>query len=782
MKPKTAVFLLALLVVLLGVILVSQFERGRQVRQESDALWASKLGTVTQLTLRDDKGGQLAFRGKDDGWEMTEPLAAAAQKWAVDRLAEVVSDPHYVQKFSPDEKETPSPALTGLDKPRWTLAAVDDKGDRHELLVGKAVPLSGGKMTYVRPEGSTDVYVVELDAAGALGRPASDYRDKQVLNFDPADVEEVTVAGAERLDLTQSDGLWHVTQPVVTGADGDQVQAYLSRFSRLSTDKFVDDKPASLRPYGLEPGSERLVVQLRLKAESAASAPAASAPAGEEQATRPAPPQLATTQPAKTIGLALGGQAGTDSDKRYARLLDSPSVFLVRASLLGDLQATLSGMRDKQVMPVAADQVVGVQLDLPAGRGEFVRDNDTWRMKSPYEGPANGDAIENLLSEINALRAEQVRDDIQPLAQFGLERPVGTVTIDQAGRSAPRVLQIGSTSPSGEMTFLRCASENTVAVVKTASAGSVLADPVCYWATRILKVPDDMEINAISLDLPSAKLQLARQEGRWRVTSPLESPASDINVAKLLSKVADLSAEKIVALGPDGPGKYAGAGERIELALTASARPAPATSTAPASSPASAPAERAPSAEQHVYKLVLVKQDGQTYAWSPDATDPMVVGQCHSETWDAVTAELRDRQVWQMDPGKVTAFSVEAGTRRLDMVKQDKGWQCTGDPFVAIDPRKVDGFLASISRLDCEKFVTYAPAGADEKARYGLDEPWLTLTVTSDDQSRSLAVASGGEDRQANRYAVESGTDGVLLISGDLAGKLAVKLDDFQKQ
>ena len=818
MKPKTVIFLVVLLLAMMGAIIARQLELGPdQPATKSNSVWQEHIGTVKAVTVSAAEEKSYRFERSDAGWRIVEPIQAPAQTWQVDSLADPIKDLRYLRTFQPGDLDAPDKELTGLDQPRWKLTLTDQGGKDHVLLVGKPVPLSDGRQTYVRPDGAQGGFVVEMDFADRLDKPISDFRDKTVLNVERGDVARISLVGRERIELARTNGVWGVTEPVSTAANDTKVDALLDRAFHLVAEQFVDDNPQNLRQYGLESGEERLVLRIWTKPLQASTQPASGTAPASQAASEPASQPAG---PAKTYGLALGVKT---EQTRYAKLLDSPSVFLVRAELLDDLQVSLDDLRDKQVMPVVVEQVLRLDLNLPAGKAELARQDGVWRMTSPYKGDANGEAVDKMLSDLNNLQAETIRDDADVLARFGLETPAGTITVHQAGKSDKQVLLIGAASPSGEMTFLRRASANSVAVVKTASLTPVVADPAGYWAARVLQVPADMEVSELRIrrsDLSASgkqaggaprpgqsavELELARQDGAWRLKTPLQAGADAINVEKLLAKVTDLSAEKIVALGKSVPAEYAGAKERIEISLTAVQRrrqpttagsqpatipallatslpaslPAPLAAPLPASLPASQPASKP--AEPRSYQLVLANVGGKTYAWTPGAA-PAAVGLCYGGVWDALTAELRDRLVWQMAAEQITAISLAAGAERLELAKQNDRWQYTADPLVKIDSAKVSNFLNSISQLQADKYAAYAPAGPADDKRFGLDKPWFTLTLTDvDGGSRQLVVSSEGDDKALNRYAREAKTQGVLVISNDQTGRMAVGLKDFKQ-
>jgi len=783
MKPKTAVFLVILLLVLMGLIITRQLAQRRTgvVSPQGNAVWSTRIDKVQSMAISPGpgKGREFRFERSGEQWKIVEPIKAVAEAWLVNGMAEDLKALTYIRKFGPAGPDAtrqgiPDQKLTGLDNPRWKVTLTDTGGARHVLLIGKAVPLSDGQRTYVRPAGCADTFVVAMDLAGKFDKPLSDFRDKTVLDIDKTKIAKISLAGNEKLELAKTGGRWAIPEPVSTAADSKAVEKFLDKFSHVTADQFVDNNPTDLRRYGLAPGSERLVVRAYVASPRPSTGPGT---------------QPATTRPErmKIYGLAMGSKTNKEI---YAKLLDSPSVFLVREGLAKDLQVTLDQLRDRQVMPVVVDQVVRIQLDLPTGKAELSKTDNVWRMTAPWQGNANGDAVDKMLSDLNGLRAKTIRDDVEALSRFGLDSPTGEITIHQAGVSNKRVLLIGSTSPSGEVTFLKRAASDSVAVVDTASLRPVLADPAGYWATRILKTPEGAKAQSLTIAWTGRKVELARQDSVWRMTAPLKTDADSLNVAKLLAKVSDLTAKKIAAIGEQVPKEYTRTKDRIDISFTvavsgkqpttAATHPATRPATLPATLPASQPAKGL-AEKPRTYRLSFARLLGKTYAWVP-GTKPLVVGQCYGGLWKALTAEMRDRLIWRIEPDKVAALSLLAGPIRIDLARQPQGWQYTPDPFVNIDAGKVAKFLNNIRQLQADRYVTYKAPSPAENKRYGFDKPWFTFKLTdTKGNSRTLVVSDRGTNRTANRYAIESNTSGVLLISAQQAGKIAAKLADFKE-
>ncbi len=774
MKSKTAIHLTVVLLVIVGLIVVRHTDLfkptppSEEERPAESPIW-EPIGDATELVIEPADGAKIRFARDGDDWRIVEPIDSRAWAYMVEDLVHRLKSFDYKKVFAPGDAEAPGTEVTGLDKPGWTLMITDGAGAARVLEIGRTVPLSGGQQTYVRPAGSEKTFVVDVDFARRLGIPLKEFRNRIVVEIDNKLIVRIRIEGQQTVELNKRDGRWGVTHPVSAAADETEVGNLLRKLGRFKVKEFLDDAPKSLRAYGLEPGKERLVVRYWAEAEPPAPTPA----------TTSAP--TTAPKPLNAYAIAMGNKKHTEGE-RYAKLLDAPGVFLVRVTTIDDLQPSLLSLRDKKLLPVEADNVVRVELDIASGEAELVRKDDTWRMVQPFQGLANADAVSELLDELNDLKAESFRDDVVAPGGFGLDPEQGRITIHEAGKSDKQTLLLGMKSPSGEMTFAKRAASDAVAVVKTTALTPLLADPVGYWDPIVFELPPDITVTRIKLTRPDGEFLLDSEAGEWSMTAPLSAATDADNVNKLLDQIELLVATKIVSLGKDLPARYAKAADRIVVELEAAA-PASATlpATAPATQPSTAPSTQpttAPAPRRYVVRVAKIGR--KAYAWTDHAT-PVAVGEFDDALFDALSVELRDRSVWRITPKKIKAIRLAVGDDTLELRLDEKRWKYSADPYVKIDPKKVKSFLEGIEELQTERFASHS-ADAAKEAKFALDGPWFTLTLTdSEGEVRRIVVSGEGPDQTKTRYASAKGVRGVLVLSGETAAKMVKKLDDFKE-
>jgi len=766
MKPKTTIVLAVLLGVCIVLALFSSdlFSPAKPPDEETAAdkpLFDPKPGKAATLRIESARG-QFAFEKTDDKWRITEPIAAKAEKWRVDDVADVFKD----LKARPASDDVDDDDA-GLAAPRWTVTMTDEKGKAYKLLVGNPRPMASDE-TYVRPAGSKQTFLAKVDFAYKLDKSLSDFRNDTVLELEADDIVHLTVTAAESYELVKKDDQWSLVKPVSAPADKDEVKKVLDEIARVTASEFVEDTPKDLTLYGLD--RPQLIAQVEMKPEQPTDANASTQPA-----TQPA-------KPGKKHGLAIGKRVG---DKLYAKLTDQPTVFKVSEDTLKDLQPKIVSLRVKKVLRIDAADVTAVELDLPAGKASLAKSGGAWKMTTPLTGPADSDTVQKLLDALAGLKAENFEDTPDAAQYRGLTQPAAKVTARLAGKDQAVTLLIGGKSPSGEMTFVKPASGLAVAVVKTADLADLLAEPATYWDRSILKLPADAKVTRLELRRTDATYTLARPDGdsdAWTLSSPLAAAADTDQVNKIIDHLEDFKADKIVHLGKAVPDSFAKAEGIMQVVVTTAQTPeTPATkpATQPTTGPATQPAAAKPTPVTRTHQVTVARVGLHAYAWAKDAK-VVTVGEFAPSLFNDLSADLRSKEIWEIDPNAIRAVRLLAGTDSLVLKKDGEKWTYATDPYVQLDAEKVNDYLKDIKELKAEKFAAHA-APADPK-KFGLDKPWLTLELTDENGKKTAVTLSAkGATKTEDRYGTATTVPGVFEIAGDTIGKLSKKLADFKK-
>ena len=748
MKPKTAIVLGLILVACLGYIIFRPTDTVKRAApgkgQDQDVLGRRIFDPAesepVKLSISDNKGTVIEFAADADKWKIVKPVKAQAEKWAVrDTINTFV---HLEGQQAPDVTDE----ITGLDRPRWTVTIIDDKNVRRVLSVGKQAPKIGSAATKTYVAAAGKVFLVELDLAEKLSRPISEYRDKAVMSLDADRIVAMTISGKESYQLTKRGNVWDFASPASAKAVQSEVKKLIGKVANLTADEIVDPAGRDLSTFGLEKDSETAVIRLKLKVPPSATAPAT---------TQPAPEKF------EHVTLAFGGKT---KDKVYVRRIDDDGLFLIDESLAAKLQPKLIDLREKQILAANQREITGISMDLPGGTMSLVKSSDgRWNATEPFAGKANAAAVGSLINKINSLKAESFRDDATAPGAYGLDSPRAKFALTTGDNAEISSLLIGSKTPSGEMTFIKTDTGESIAVVKTSAVKALFKTPAEYWNSAIMHLPAGAKVTRLTIRRPDGTFALRRKSAsRWSMIKPIECDVDAKNVSTIINRIRNLSASRIVFLGKRVPDKYSSHKKIIVTAVTT--------------------VEKAKKGQKqteltHILNVYRNKA-GKVFAARP-GRKVIAIGRCPNSLYRDLSAELRNRNVWKFDPKKIDSIKILAGKETVEIRRDGGSWMYPADPYVKIDTDKVKSFIEEIAAGKAEKFVNYKTTNL---SKYRLDKPWFTVEFAGDDGEKTLTITVShiGDDKTANRYAATSATDGVFIISSDLAGKMAKKLDDFK--
>lgn len=201
-----------------------------------------------------DRGERKAVFAKVSGtWKMVEPVATDAEQGDLDELINALA------RLRADELVADKPKDLkpyGLDKPEATVTLAAGGKDVLQLLVGTAEK-NGARVHAKLAQGDL---VVLLDAVLA-NRVLGEYRQRAVwTGVDAAQIETLAISSDSSNFALRKVGMTWVdtakpTEPIATTAVND----LLGALAGLKAERYVADKDADLKLYGLEP-PERVIV------------------------------------------------------------------------------------------------------------------------------------------------------------------------------------------------------------------------------------------------------------------------------------------------------------------------------------------------------------------------------------------------------------------------------------------------------------------------------------------------------------------------------------------
>ncbi|HXX63963.1 MAG TPA: DUF4340 domain-containing protein [Bacteroidota bacterium] len=244
---------LALLIIIVYLVMQRPGEQSSsgslgQVLVEYDSVAVDRIEIVSH-------GATITLEKKAGVWMLSDPLRYRADDAAV---ANALSSGRKIELKDVVSSNAQKRSVFQVDSSGTLVRIFEHGAVKTSFWIGK--PSTSYTETYVRREGSDDVYLATGIFSSVFSRRTNEWRDKTILHTDEQSIAEVTLRfGDTALALVRRDSLW------MLGADTakpEPVKRLLSALANFQTDEFVDTPVAQMPKLTVQ--IELAGVQLRL--------------------------------------------------------------------------------------------------------------------------------------------------------------------------------------------------------------------------------------------------------------------------------------------------------------------------------------------------------------------------------------------------------------------------------------------------------------------------------------------------------------------------------------
>jgi uncharacterized protein DUF4340 len=404
MKKSTLVVLL-LAAALGGYVYYSEF-RHPQVKLDQDApvpLYGFTGDEVTSVQVKSaTAAAPVALERHSEGWVLTSPVEARADRGVADSLADAIARAASVRRMPADPARMKE---FGLQPPAVTIEFKLKNGQTKLLDLG-AKDFSGMNV-YAHPGGAKEVLLMPDSLLTDATRSVNELRDRAVLQLGAWSLAELDFHTAKaRFRLEKKGDNWELTEPRQTAADGDEAASLSNALSSARFSDVVEEQAndgAALGRYGLV--SPELAIHVRNEQGAEAS-------------------------------LLIGKK---DDNKYFAHDAARSMVFRVEDSLVKKfVDATLTSLRDKHILRGKADDfsqltIRNEKLTLTAARSP----DGKWLIQEPADRKGKALSAWRVFEPLISSRATEVIDQpsagilarlAKPVVEIKLTDPKGVAT------------------------------------------------------------------------------------------------------------------------------------------------------------------------------------------------------------------------------------------------------------------------------------------------------------------------------------------------------------------
>ena len=469
--------------------------------------------------------------------------------------------------------------------------------------------------------------------------------------------------------------------------------------------------------------------------------------------------------PRATVSLVLAGRSGVSvsfgddapGGGVFALVSDGADVLAVDREAFDSVPSGGDAIRSRSLVVPEPGEPVALEIRRPgesAVRLEKESVSGAWRLASPYDFPADAEAVGMLLARLSGpsihrfVRTPATNETAAAAAAARLahglapDEAAASLAVWRQGAAAPETFFFGAEDPS-EPGFVFAASlqSGIVCTVDKAVADAVETPVSGFRDRRVFPFAID-DVTAFSFGGPGRpETALSRDRGgEWRFALPSPAPADQFAVEEFLS----------------GPLSWRDA------------------AVAPADGGAEAPAALAPDSELLVsfslhgseepfgVSIRKVSPEGAKSAWTvsrsvPGAPLVLLDGAADpaSVFSPAAAAAMRDRTILALPRASVTGVTASGPG---------------GEPL-AVDPQAAQAVAAIVADFTAESVLSVSSA---DSAAWGLLPPRAQWSVETSLLDRPVAIVQLGASRPDGTACVRvKGDPAVFAVSADAAAVLA---------
>jgi hypothetical protein len=270
----------------------------------------------------------------------------------------------------------------------------------------------------------------------------------------------------------------------------------------------------------------------------------------------------------------------------------------------------------------------------------------------------------------------------------------------------------------------------------------------------ILKV-DPASVTSLSIhQFDGAPVTLARMpSGAWQITAPENLPANQQTVKDMLSALAPLDAERVIANSGADLQNYGLKTPSVEIDI---------------------------SEKNHAEQKLLFGDKTPTgdSAYAMLSGDPRVYTTYlfHKSDLNKSINDLRDTRLVTADPDKMSRIDFIRGKNEIDFDRNSHGnWQIEKPGPYRADTISVDGLADALSGVHMD-LTGEGSQNAD--AGFARGAPVATAKISAPVGSQTLEIRKNGD----HYYAKSSVAPGAYLIDSSIADSLKKSLDDYRNK
>lgn len=169
-------------------------------------------------------------------------------------------------------------------------------------------------------------------------------------------------------------------------------------------------------------------------------------------------------------------------------------------------------------------------------------------------------------------------------------------------------------------------------------------------------------------------------------------------------------------------------------------------------------------------------QQTELYAIKGGDDTVVLVSSFQESSFNKLPFALRDKRILKFEREKADSLTLAKGAGSVELARSDSEWKMVKPVEARSDYSAVEGFLTRLSSSNMSQIVEETPA---DLAKYGLDQPVMTVTIGTGSAKTVLEV---GKTENDQTYARDASRPMVFTVDSTLQGDLNKSFDDYRKK
>ena len=428
--------------------------------------------------------------------------------------------------------------------------------------------------------------------------------------------------------------------------------------------------------------------------------------------------------------------------------------YLYFVELPTQQQEVTQETQQKQLLTIPETAITGLAIATADGTIQFARANvRTWVITSPLQTDADTREVEALVRAlVTGTVSRTVADKSAPLAPFGLDQPITTLTVT-AGTQQDTIA-IGDSGPLSNTLYVLRGSDGKVLLTDLAPKDFINKSLMTFRRKELLRFVQN-DVDRVRLNYPPTEIVLynmARDQTKplWKIRYPLEAEADQTEVRSLMFNLEGLKALGIIDPGPerDAVAKTLTT-PKIKVTIHTAAGDQTLKLYQPDSQSGEAIAETTP--EAPLYRV-----------------NPTAIRDLTRELFD-----LQDKRLLGVNVSDIAMLSVKTRDKTYVLINQSGEWVLDDQPGEKISQEIADLFVSRVANIPAEMRVLKQ---STPLAPYGLLAPSAEFVATGKD-GRVAGKLTLGNLAGNLVYATGLRLQGVFQVRPDLLMQIPSKAD-----